>query len=707
MSGEVNVLSRTQIVRVDPVTKSVSVINAGPQGPGSGGGGGGGGGPVFAEDVIVEDPHGYFSAGDAEGVLAELYEGIQAVDTGGGGGGAASGPGPNWVASSTAPAALKAAVLAAGGVVCDGTADEADVVTKLAAYNDVVLTEGDYAWAASVTVGKGKSLHSLGGPRTARLMGAAALTTGQFILVNSENAFVAGLYIKKNAANAVVDGIVLNIPSGTGFDSGGESKTVIRDCIADGVHIGYSAAGNSAQDTKLYNLTAKACTQYGFWIDSPDGNMLHCTAGSIVGPGDGTGHGFVFTSNSASWHVGLCKAWFCKGDGWYIRGVRHYMVGIEGQDCSYAGIRMNAFFSTIIDPIADSNSYTNGNTFAQNGLHAGIEVGLTQAGAKQGGDSCTLIGGHSWDKNEGSRGYAQKYGIWIKATINGLTILGLYTGDPADTHKNITDGAFFANVNDITRATNNILFMNHNVRVSSTPSTPVEFMATNTVGTAFPNATLAGVATFDQALLPTIRYAFDAFFEYLADAADGFQYQPTLVGAAGSWEINYQVSGMVDDIVCSTTVSTSKFSATAHGLQDGTPVIVNGFTLTTGIPTGTVLYVVGSTVTAFQLARTINGAPLTMGGTADAAVTVSPIALSDGSMSRVTSGGVGGSRTKFRGAGDGSDSSINRRVLRVSGVIYTGSAACSLSHRFAKAVASSAHDATLVSPSWTRVRTLS
>ena len=33
MSGEINVISRTQIIYVDPTSGSVSVINAGPQGP--------------------------------------------------------------------------------------------------------------------------------------------------------------------------------------------------------------------------------------------------------------------------------------------------------------------------------------------------------------------------------------------------------------------------------------------------------------------------------------------------------------------------------------------------------------------------------------------------------------------------------------------------------------------------------------------------
>jgi hypothetical protein len=35
MSGEINVVSRTQIIVVEPVSKSVAIINAGPPGPNS------------------------------------------------------------------------------------------------------------------------------------------------------------------------------------------------------------------------------------------------------------------------------------------------------------------------------------------------------------------------------------------------------------------------------------------------------------------------------------------------------------------------------------------------------------------------------------------------------------------------------------------------------------------------------------------------
>jgi hypothetical protein len=42
MSDEINVLSRTQLIYVEPSSGSVSVINAGPAGPSGSGGGGGG-----------------------------------------------------------------------------------------------------------------------------------------------------------------------------------------------------------------------------------------------------------------------------------------------------------------------------------------------------------------------------------------------------------------------------------------------------------------------------------------------------------------------------------------------------------------------------------------------------------------------------------------------------------------------------------------
>jgi hypothetical protein len=71
MSGGINVLSRTQIINVEPTSGSVSVINAGPAGPG--------GGDSFWEEVAgvlqpTNDPH---------SVLIEVTNGATSPEAGG------------------------------------------------------------------------------------------------------------------------------------------------------------------------------------------------------------------------------------------------------------------------------------------------------------------------------------------------------------------------------------------------------------------------------------------------------------------------------------------------------------------------------------------------------------------------------------------------------------------------------------------------
>lgn len=55
MSDEINVLSRTQVIFVEPSSGAISVINAGPQGP-AGPGGGGGGDSLWEEVVGILQP---------------------------------------------------------------------------------------------------------------------------------------------------------------------------------------------------------------------------------------------------------------------------------------------------------------------------------------------------------------------------------------------------------------------------------------------------------------------------------------------------------------------------------------------------------------------------------------------------------------------------------------------------------------------------
>lgn len=76
--------------------------------------------------------------------------------------------------------------------------------------------------------------------------------------------------------------------------------------------------------------------------------------------------------------------------------------------------------------------------------------------------------------------------------------------------------------------------------------------------------------------------------------------------------------------LASTTVSTSTFNKTAHGLTNGVRVVVWNFSQTTGFATFGKYYVVNAAANTFQLSTISGGSPVIMGGANDPTIVVSP-----------------------------------------------------------------------------------
>lgn len=77
----------------------------------------------------------------------------------------------------------------------------------------------------------------------------------------------------------------------------------------------------------------------------------------------------------------------------------------------------------------------------------------------------------------------------------------------------------------------------------------------------------------------------------------------------------------------STTIASSLFNKTAHGLVANDTITFSGIATTTGVTNGTVYYVsaTGLTANAFRVATTSGGTAITLGGTTDAAITVTQV----------------------------------------------------------------------------------
>lgn len=385
-----------------------------------------------------------------------LRSGLQTLE-----GLAAGNYGPNWVAASNASSTVKAAVLGAGGAVCDGTADQSDIASKLASYGEVRLTEGTFTFNASLVPPARKKIMG-SGPATV-VTGAAALT-GSFFSVTNEHIQISDLTIAGGAEATGTHGIFANVTSNTGFTTGSDACLIFERLTCRNVKgNGIRMEGTYNRDSKLSKIHVWNATDTGYYLNSPDGNIEQCIAGTCGG------NGFEFASSSSNWHTVNSKAWYSDKDGWRIGGIRHTFVGIEGQDNAWAGIRMIANNTVLSGWLCDSNSYE-GTTY--DGIHSGLEVGRTTSDgttfSNSGGFDISIGPGQSWDKNESARGFKQRSGVRLRSGIRGLTMTGVGTGDPAGTHHNVTAGIEFDSATDLTNAANSVqACLNHRVRINS------------------------------------------------------------------------------------------------------------------------------------------------------------------------------------------------------------------------------------------------
>lgn len=371
--------------------------------------------------------------------------------------GGASGGLPFYVAASNAPTAVKTAVSAAGGAVCDGTADQVEINAALTTYKNVVLTEGDFNITASIVPPRGRSLRGAGADAT-RIYAQSGLT-GSLISITVDHVSVYQLGLNGNSISA--DGINANVTSSTGFATGADACVVLDDIVMRNIAgNGVVMSGSFNRDSKLSKVHVWNATGKSFVLDCPDGSATQCISGSP------SSHGFHFTTNAANWRVSNSKSWFAVGDGFWIQGARNRVDACEAQDNQWAGFRVNGSLIALDGVTADSNSWVTGNTNAN--VHSGIEIGRAFDGTtftNSGGFDISLTNVMSWDKNESARGRAQRSGIRVRTGARGLHIDGFTTGDTAATHFNVTAGIEFDTPSDQTHSSNYVSGINHRVAI--------------------------------------------------------------------------------------------------------------------------------------------------------------------------------------------------------------------------------------------------
>ena len=423
------------------------------------------------------------------------------IPSGGSAGSGGGGGMPFVVASSTAPSAIRNAVSAGGGYLCDGTNDEVQINAALTAYKSVQLTEGNYSIAATITVPRGRTLSGAGADAT-RLTGTSGLS-GRFIYSTTDWLCVRDLGL--TATGGTAHGIEVNATSQTGFVTGADACVVLENIQmryigGDGVVM----TGGYNRDSKLSKIHVWDGVGRGFFIDSPDGTGHQLISGTCGG------HGFEFGSNSSNWRISNSKAWFSDQDGWFVRGTRLSFNQCEGQDNEWSGMRMNGNLCSVNGFVADSNSWLTGNALA--GVHSGLEIGRSWNGTSagtQGGYDITVTNVMSWDKNESGRGRAQAYGIRVRSGARGVYLSGFQTGEAGGSHANVNGGVRWDTASDQTHTSNYCSGLNHNTLVN-----PGGGGSTTIIEQVAGGATSGGGLAFYDTLAPVVARNLTSGGEY-------------------------------------------------------------------------------------------------------------------------------------------------------------------------------------------------
>lgn len=382
---------------------------------------------------------------------------LESTPPGSGGGGY----GPNWLAASDAPDAVKRAVKASGGVVSSGGDDAPAFQTLVNNYGNPRWT-GTMKFGATVLPPKWRYVQG-SGPSDS-VTGLASLS-GAFFRSTHDHNWYSDFTLSAGQEAAGTHGIDTNVVDQVGFSTGADACTLIervvtRNIKGDSIII----QGFNNRDAKLSKLHLWNSVGRGLVLASPDGRATDVVVGTAGS------HGIELTNQSANWHV-QGKSWYSDGDGVRVAGARHTLTNIEAQDNDLAGIRVIGNLIELSSWLADSNSYS-GTKYT--GVHSGLEIGLLPSpaagtpGTASGGYNITIMGGRSWDKNEGKRGVNQRYGVLVRGGVRGLVMVGVQTGMTTDTHGNLVDGIKFLTPSDLTHPSNYIgVCMSNGVRMSS------------------------------------------------------------------------------------------------------------------------------------------------------------------------------------------------------------------------------------------------
>lgn len=340
------------------------------------------------------------------------------------------GPTLSVAAADASPGERRAADLR-----CDGSSDDVQIQAALTRLRDggggsLALTSGTFLVDAPIRlVGRTTLL----GQGRGTVVKAAPTFQGTALLIGSYTGAGAPLDLLA-VTDLVLDGskfqgvscggIRIDIASKTGFLHGSpDANTAIRHvlvnrCSGHGVHL----LGTFNRAARITGVRAWDNGGDGFRIETPDGNLTDCDAGSS----DGAGFRILSANNLLSG----CKGWFSDDSGFVIDAVRCAFTNCSAQDNALHGFDLQSGIHTLTGCHADSNSFLG---FGTPDAHAGLYDGFHIDGSSVIMSACL-----AYDKNEGGRGRNQRYGTFVAP---GRSRLNLQVSNGNDgSHNNLVGG---------------------------------------------------------------------------------------------------------------------------------------------------------------------------------------------------------------------------------------------------------------------------
>lgn len=377
--------------------------------------------------------------------IAVTYDdpsGVTTVTATGGGGSTATAPRPAQaiVYASTSLAATKPAATDTSTYtwVCDGTDDQAEINAAITAVRgslgtgSVKLIGDRFNIGGPIQLRSG--IHLFGeGPGT-EVRAASGFNAGMVELFDATVHLTKLTDLWLNGNGQAVHGVLYNAAGGQVFtdrpSTNPDPSHTIRDLFITDVGSstvaghGLLMRGANLRAGKYSDMRIQRASGCGVWVDgSVDSHYTNIEIGSSGSAGVAysasstapVGHGF-FISQGDNNMVLNCKAYFCRGAGFYNRGTRNGYTNCQSQDNYSHGFHDTFGKSSFIGCHADSNGQANG------------ADGRGRAGFYFAGGLFLANGCMAYDKAESSStAWEQQWGFQLTSGATNGRITGCVT----------------------------------------------------------------------------------------------------------------------------------------------------------------------------------------------------------------------------------------------------------------------------------------